>query len=52
MICGFKKGPRPATLGAVLHQIGHTGKPPLLITDYVTPPLAERLKARNIAFLD
>lgn len=47
-----KKGLRPATLGAVLHQIEHAGKPPLLITDYVTPPLAEKLKARNIAFLD
>jgi len=47
-----KKGLRPATLGAVLHQIEQTGKPPLLITDYVTPPLAEQLKARNIAFLD
>ena len=47
-----KKGLRPATLGAVLHQIEHVGKPPLLVTDYVTPPLAEKLKARNIAFLD
>ena len=47
-----KKGLRPATLGAALHQIEQTGKPPLLITDYVTPPLAEKLKARNIAFLD
>ncbi len=26
--------------------------PPLLVTDYVTPPLAEKLKARKIAFLD
>ena len=47
-----KKGLRPATLGAVLHQIEQVGKPPLLVTDYVTPPLAEKLKARNIAFLD
>lgn len=47
-----KKGLRPATLGAVLHQIEGTGKPALLITDYVTPPLAEKLRARNIAFLD
>lgn len=47
-----KKGLRPATLGAVLHQIEGTGKPALLITDYVTPPLAEKLKARDIAFLD
>lgn len=48
----IKKGIRPATLGAVLHQIEHAGKPPLLVTDYVTPPLAEKLKAQNIAFLD
>jgi len=48
----IKKGLRPATLGAVLHQMEQIGKPPLLITDYVTPPLAEKLKARNIAFLD
>jgi len=47
-----KKGLRPATLGATLHQIEKAGKPPLLIADYVTPPLAEKLKARNIAFLD
>lgn len=47
-----KKGLRPATLGAVLHQIERNEKPPLLITDYVTPPLAETLRARNIAFLD
>ena len=46
------KGLRPATLGAVLHQIEQAGKPLLLITDYVTPPLADKLKARNIAFLD
>lgn len=36
----------------MLHQIEQAGKPPLLVTDYVTPPLAEKLKARNIAFLD
>ena len=47
-----KKALRPATLGAALHQIETAGKPPLLITDYVTPPLAEKLKARNMAFLD
>lgn len=47
-----KKGLRPATLGALLHQIEQVGKPPLLVADYVTPPLAENLKARNIAFLD
>lgn len=47
-----KKGLRPATLGAVLHQIEHVGKPPLIIADYVTPPMAEKLRERNIAFVD
>jgi hypothetical protein len=47
-----KKGLRPTTLGAVLHQIERIGMPLLLVTDYVTPPLAEKLKAQNIAFVD
>lgn len=47
-----KKGVRPATLGAVLHQLQGTGKPPLLVADYITPPLAEQLRARGVAFLD
>ena len=48
----IKKGLRPATLGATLHQIDRFGEPGLLITDYVTPPMAEALKAHAIAFLD
>jgi hypothetical protein len=48
----IKKGLRPATLGAALHQLAAFNRPPLLIADYVTPPLAEELKARGIAFLD
>jgi len=51
-VAEVKKGLRPATLGATLHQLEGTGKPPLLIADYVTPPLAEILKARGVAFLD
>lgn len=47
-----KKGLRPATLGAVLHQLQGTGKPPLLVADYITPALAEQLRARGVAFLD
>lgn len=47
-----KRGLRPATLGAALHQIERYDKPGLLIADYVTPPMAEKLKARGIAFLD
>ena len=48
----IKKGLRPATLGATLHQLERLGAPGLLIADYVTPPMAETLKAHGIAFLD
>lgn len=47
-----KRGLRPATLGAALHQLAAGDRPPLLVADYVTPPLAEELKTRGIAFLD
>lgn len=42
----------PATLGAALQQLERLGKPAMLVTDYVTPALADELKARHIAFLD
>ena len=48
----IKKGLRPATLGATLHQLDRFGEPGILITDYVTPPMAEALKAHGVAFLD
>lgn len=48
----IKWGLRPATLGAALHQIDRYDKPGLLIADYVTPPMAETLKAHGVAFLD
>ncbi len=48
----IKRGLRPATLGAALYQIERLDQPGLLIADYVTPPMAETLKARGIAFLD
>jgi hypothetical protein len=47
-----KIGLRPATLGAALHHLQKHGKPPLLIADYITPPLADTLKAQGVAFLD
>ena len=51
-----KKGLRPAMLGAVLLQLQHLeklgGGPVLLVTDYVTPQLAETLRERGVAFLD
>jgi hypothetical protein len=47
-----KLGLRPATLGAVINQLEHLEQPALLVTDYLTPPLADVLKERGIAFLD
>lgn len=42
----------PATLGAALQQLERLGPQAMLVTDYVTPALADELKARHIAFLD
>jgi hypothetical protein len=47
-----KRGLRPATLGAVTHQLAtHKGNP-LLVTDHVTPPLADALRAKGVQFID
>lgn len=48
----IKRGLRPATVGAVLHRIKAHDEPGLLIADYVTPPMADTLKAQGVAFLD
>jgi hypothetical protein len=48
----IKRGLRPATLGATLHRIDRLAQPAVLITDYVTPQMAEALKGRGTAFLD
>lgn len=48
----IKKALRPATLGVTLHQMERLGQQALLVTDYVTPVLADELKARRVAFLD
>jgi len=47
-----KRTVRPATLGTVLHQLERLGQQALLVTDYVTPPMAETLRARRVPFLD
>ena len=47
-----KRGLRPAVLGPILHQVNRLNARSLLVTDYVTPPLAETLKERGVAFLD
>jgi hypothetical protein len=48
----IKRTLRPATLGAVINQLEHLGHAALLVTDYVTPGLADTLKERGIPFLD
>ena len=41
-----------ATLAYTAEQIRRFDKPALLITRYLTPPMAERLKALNVEFID
>jgi hypothetical protein len=42
----------PANLGAIVARLRAFGRPALLVTDYVTPPVAEQLKALDVAFAD
>jgi len=46
----------PATLGAVIAQLQHAARvdarTPLLVTDYVTPPVADNLRAHRQQFAD
>lgn len=47
-----RRGLRPGTLGTVVHQLrAHRGRP-LLVTDHVTPPLADALRERGVEFVD
>ena len=48
----IKRALRPATLGAVLHQLERLGRQALLVADYVTPPMADTLKERRVPFID
>ncbi len=51
-----KRGVTPATLGATLAQLRDLGaagrRPALLVADYLTPPVAEALKAQDQPFAD
>lgn len=47
-----KRALRPAALGAVLHQLQRLGQQALLVTDYVTPPMADTLRERGVPFID
>lgn len=52
----IKRHVTPATLGAVVAQLRHVAaaenRVPLLITDYLTPPMAEKLREHNQQFAD
>ncbi|MDE2002487.1 MAG: hypothetical protein KGJ25_03035 [Betaproteobacteria bacterium] len=48
----LKRGLRPNGLGAVIHQVERLGEQGLVVADYVTPPMAEALRARGIPFVD
>ena len=51
-----KRAVAPATLGAVVTQLRHFAaaakQPLLLVTDYVTPPMAEKLRTLDQQFVD
>lgn len=47
-----KRRLRPATLGVVIHQLAAHGDHALLVTDHVTPPLADQLRAQGVQFID
>ncbi|MGV6817586.1 MAG: type IV toxin-antitoxin system AbiEi family antitoxin [Thiotrichales bacterium] len=48
----LKKRIQPAGLGGLLHQFQSLEGRAILVTDYVNPNLAERLRNEEIAFLD
>jgi hypothetical protein len=47
-----KRGLRPSTLGAVALQLRRLGPDALLVTNHVSPPLAEQLRDLGIQFID
>jgi hypothetical protein len=55
-VAEVKRTLRPATLGAAIHQVRVYARDydakPLLVTDHVTPPLADALRAEGIEFID
>jgi hypothetical protein len=56
VVIAVKRNPTPATLGAMLAQanayaLAHD-KPVVIVTDYVTQPVADRLRAAQQQFID
>lgn len=52
LIAEVKRVLTPATLGQAVAQLARFRKPGVLVTGYVTPPMAERLKELDVAFID
>lgn len=52
LIVEIKRILTPATLGQAAAQLARFRKPGVLVTGYVTPPMAERLKELDVAFID
>ncbi len=52
MIAEIKKTLRPATLGAALANLKRFNRQGILITEYITPQVGEKLKEMEIPFLD
>lgn len=52
LIAEIKKTLRPATLGAALASLQRFNRPGILITEYMTPQMAEKLKGMDVPFLD
>jgi hypothetical protein len=43
---------RPATIGATLQQLRALGGQPMIVADYVAPPMADRLREQGVWFAD
>ncbi len=52
LIVEIKHTLKPTTLGHAVAQLQRFGRPGLLVTRYVAPPMAERLKQLDVPFLD
>jgi hypothetical protein len=52
LLAEIKKTIRPATLGVVMAQLQRFNRPGILVADYVTRAIAEKLKELDIPFLD
>jgi len=52
LLAEVKKTLRPATLNAALANLKRFNRPGILVTEYITPQMAEKLKELDIPFLD